>query len=153
MSASIIPDIIQSCEAVSRQIVAKSHAIAATLELSPSDYEHLELLIKHGSMTAGQLASLTGLTTGAITGVIDRLEDAACVERQHDATDRRRIIIAPSKQIKAKFSAMQREADAGFRDCLANYSPHELEIILTFLRTTTGYLQQETTRLRHKQDS
>jgi DNA-binding MarR family transcriptional regulator len=71
------------------------HAIAERLGLHPTDWECVTLLVdaEEGSMTAGQLAQSTGLTTGAITGVIDRLEAAGYARRERDPVDRRRVIV------------------------------------------------------------
>src|SRR5205807_2195556 len=67
------------------------HAIAERLGLHPTDWECVTLLVdaEDGSMTAGQLAQLTGLTTGAITGVVDRSEAAGFAQRERDRLDRR----------------------------------------------------------------
>ena len=55
----------------------------------------MDFLNMEGRMTAGRLAELTGLTTGAITGVIDRMEKAGFVRRERDDSDRRKVFIAP----------------------------------------------------------
>src|SRR5215475_10461124 len=68
-------------------------ALADQLGLHPTDHKCIGLLGSAGSATAGELAEATGLTTGAITGVIDRLEAAGFVRREDDPHDRRRVII------------------------------------------------------------
>src|ERR1043166_2513493 len=69
-------------------------AIAEKLGLNPSDHKCFDLIrTQSESLTAGRLAELTGLSTGAITGVIDRLENAGLVARDHDPSDRRRVVI------------------------------------------------------------
>ncbi len=60
-----------------------------------TDHKCAEILLRSGPLTAGDLAQRTGLTTGAITGVIDRLEKAGFVRRGKDPGDRRRVIIKP----------------------------------------------------------
>src|SRR5690606_27842952 len=69
--------------------------IAAKAGLSSADHKYLGILMQHGAMTAGQLASLTGLSTGAVTGVIDRLEKKELVRREFNPEDRRKISIVP----------------------------------------------------------
>ncbi|MBA2518706.1 MAG: MarR family transcriptional regulator, partial [Chloroflexia bacterium] len=59
---------------VTGQSVLFSQAIADQVGLNPTDLEALEVLLRQGPLTAGKLAEITGLTTGAITGVVDRLE-------------------------------------------------------------------------------
>jgi len=70
-----------------------SQAIAARVGISASDFECLDLVILEGAVTPGRLAEASGLTTGAITGVIDRLERAGFVRRDPDPTDRRRVLV------------------------------------------------------------
>src|SRR5690348_14471870 len=70
-------------------------AVGATLGLSPTDVECLLLLRELGAASAGHLAEILGLTTGAITGVVDRLASAGFVFRQTDPADRRRVIVQP----------------------------------------------------------
>ena len=73
--------------------VMLSHATASRLGISPTDLETMDILSTSGPLTAGRLAELTGLTTGAITGVVDRLERSGFVRRERDANDRRRVIV------------------------------------------------------------
>lgn len=70
-----------------------SQTVADRIGMSSSDLHCLNLLSMLGPMTAGQLSRLTGLTTGAVTRMVDRLEAAGCVTRRADAADRRKVII------------------------------------------------------------
>src|ERR1700722_4560337 len=70
-------------------------AVADRAGISSSDMDCMDFLNIEGRMTAGRLAELTGLTTGAITGVIDRLEKAGFVRRERDQDDRRKVFIVP----------------------------------------------------------
>jgi DNA-binding MarR family transcriptional regulator len=68
--------------------------VASRVGISSSDLECLDFLNLDGRVTAGRLAELTGLTTGAITGVVDRLEKVGLVRRERDESDRRKVFIA-----------------------------------------------------------
>ena len=68
-------------------------AIADRLGLHATDHKCADLIIRNGAMTSGRLAELTGLTTGAITGVVDRLEARGIARRATDPGDRRRVIV------------------------------------------------------------
>lgn len=70
-------------------------AIAKKVGLSSSDHKYLGILMQEGTMTAGELSQKTGLTTGAVTGLIDRLVAKDLVKREFDKTDRRKILIIP----------------------------------------------------------
>src|ERR1700742_3676584 len=70
--------------------------IARKAGLSGTDHKYLGFLIVKGQMTAGELSKLTGLTTGAVTGLIDRFEKKKLVKRQFAREDRRKVIIDPN---------------------------------------------------------
>jgi DNA-binding MarR family transcriptional regulator len=70
-----------------------NHQVAQRVGLGASDAQFMHLLQLHGPLTPGRLAELSGLTTGTVTGVIDRLEDAGFVRRERDASDRRKVIV------------------------------------------------------------
>ncbi|HKT39421.1 MAG TPA: MarR family transcriptional regulator, partial [Ktedonobacterales bacterium] len=78
-----------------RQVVglgaAYFRAAAARLGMPVTDLHVIDILESGGPMTAGQLAELTGLTTGAITGMINRLEKSGLIQRGSDPEDARRV--------------------------------------------------------------
>src|ERR1700757_2495771 len=71
------------------------HAIAEVLGLGPTDHKCLDLLVERGTVTGSELAALTGLTTGAVTGVVARLERAGYRRREPDPQDGRRQLLHP----------------------------------------------------------
>src|SRR5690606_41687184 len=71
-------------------------AIARKAGFSGTEHKYLGFHIEKGQMTAGELATLSGLTTGAITGMIDRSEKQTLVKRMFSADDRRKVSIVPS---------------------------------------------------------
>src|SRR6266700_4108150 len=77
----------------STQTVFLHAVIAGQFGLSPTDHKALDVILKSGRMTAGQIAETTRLTPGAVTGVIDRLEKAGFVRRVFDSGERRRIFV------------------------------------------------------------
>jgi DNA-binding MarR family transcriptional regulator len=117
---------------VSSQGVIYSQAVADCLNISSTDLECLDH-ISRGPVTAGTLAELTGLTTGAITGVIDRLERAGLARRERDAEDRRKTLVcalpAVAERVLPLFEPMERTAIA----VLSNYRDDELALVVDFL--------------------
>src|ERR1700761_8284375 len=69
--------------------------VASKAGLSGTDHKYLGFLMEKGSMTAGELSNLTGLTTGAVTGLIDRFEKKNLVKRRFAKDDRRKVLIEP----------------------------------------------------------
>jgi DNA-binding MarR family transcriptional regulator len=119
---------------VSGQGVLYSQAVADRLGMNSTDLECLDHIAR-GPVTAGRLAELTGLTTGAITGVIDRLERAGFARRERDADDRRKTLVsmqpAVSERIAPLFEPMERTA----MGVLSKYRDDELALLLDFLTT------------------
>ena len=122
----------QALREVSGTGVLFSQAAAERLGLNSTDLECLGLITSEPA-TAGELAQATGLTTGAITGVIDRLERAGYARREHDRADRRKVRVRalPAALQKAApiFEPMRRAS----AEVLARYSDGELALILDFL--------------------
>ena len=92
---------------MSAQGVLLSSAVAEHAGISSSDLECLDYIVMAApeAITAGQLAASTGLTTGAITGLIDRLEKAGFVRREHDREDRRKVRVVPVKATIERLNA------------------------------------------------
>jgi DNA-binding MarR family transcriptional regulator len=108
---------------------------AEAVSLNPSDLGCLCLLLLHGPSPAGRLAELTGLTTGAITGVIDRLERAGFVQRVLDPSDRRKVIVEPDEakveqELLPRFGQLSRATTPGY---YTRYNEAELLAIREFL--------------------
>src|SRR5829696_9202870 len=74
------------------------HAVAERLGLGPTDHKCLDVLRERGAMTGSALAAITGLTSGAITGVVARLERAGYLRREPDPHDRRKQVLRPAPE-------------------------------------------------------
>jgi DNA-binding MarR family transcriptional regulator len=122
----------QALREVSGVGVLFSQAAAERLGLNSTDLECLGV-IAAAPATAGELAQATGLTTGAITGVIDRLERSGYAIREHDSRDRRKVYVRarPEGLQRAQpiFEPMRRAS----AEALSRYSDGELALILDFL--------------------
>jgi DNA-binding MarR family transcriptional regulator len=126
-------------------------AVADRLGLNVTDVKCYSLLRLEGAMTAGDLAAQTGLTTGAITGVIDRLEKAGFVRRCHDATDRRRVIIELVNNPAHEQMLLQLYAPMGsaIAELVESYSEAERKLIFDFVTKATQIMENATHQLRH----
>ncbi len=115
------------------QSVVVSQTVAARFGLNTTDLECLDLIQLKGEASAGQLAAATGLTSGAVTALIDRLERAGYVERVGDPADRRRVLVrirdGSIVEIAKVYAPMQRRMFALW----SQYSADELAVIEDFL--------------------
>lgn len=124
-------------------------AIADRLRLNITDHKCLDLIERKGSMTAGQLADITGLTTGAITGVIDRLEKAGYVRRERDPEDRRKVIVSlvPEKAYK-DISPLFEKLSRNYEPINEDYTTKELYVIFEFMQKSNQALKDTIVELR-----
>lgn len=125
-------------------------AVAERLGMNRTDLHVITLLHDAGSMTAGEIAQATNLTTGAVTAVIDRLEKSGWARRERDPGDRRRVVVKLAaerrRQIAQVFLPMLRRS----AEVYAELSPADRTVLLAFLRKAYPLLHRETAKLRAK---
>src|SRR5262245_47240992 len=122
--------------------------VAIRFGLSESDIETLEQLIDMGATTAGKLSEITGLTSGAVTRVIDRLEQAGYVRRVPDPTDRRRVIVEVVPQKVANIQVTLDKVSGASAQEMRDYTDEQLELIADFLTRMESVTREETEALR-----
>jgi DNA-binding MarR family transcriptional regulator len=109
-------------------------AVATKAGMNPTDLKVLSILSRQGPLNAGRIAELTGLTTGAITFMLDRLEKAGYARRVRHPTDRRMVLIEfilePLQRATGKYFAKMSQATA---DAVKNYTDEQLELMVDFL--------------------
>jgi DNA-binding MarR family transcriptional regulator len=138
---------------LSTETVLLHQAIADRLGLNPTDHKCLGLLVDAGRpVTPGELATLTGLTTGAVTGVVDRLEAAGFVRRTRDPEDRRKVGIEVvfervKRQVLPVFEQLARRMGV----VAGAYKPREIETIADFLEKGIEVSREFRTRLQGEQ--
>ena len=121
------------------ELLVSSYEATEDVGVSPTDLGALCLLLLHGPAPAGRLAELTGLTTGAVTGMVDRLERGGFVRREVDPADRRKVIVVPDagrvdRDLFPHFPNLQRAAAPQFYD---DFTIAELGLITKFLSRLT----------------
>ena len=127
-------------------------AIGRKAGLSGTDHKYLGFLVEKGQMTAGELSHLTGLTTGAITGLIDRFEKKKLVKRQFAEDDRRKVIIEPNTSaIMALLEPLYKEFRNKTEKLIASFSNEEIEIIETYFLKAIEIMNETTHTLNNKQ--
>jgi DNA-binding MarR family transcriptional regulator len=126
-------------------------AVARKAGLSGTDHKYLGFLIEKGQMTAGELSNFTGLTTGAVTGLIDRFEKKKLVKRQFAEDDRRKVIIEPNtKNIMALLEPLYKEFRRRTEKLIASFSNEEIKIIETYFLKAIEIMNETTNKLNNK---
>lgn len=113
-----------------------------------TDHKYLGFFLQKGKMTAGELSALTGLTTGAVTGLIDRFEKKELLKREPDASDRRKIIVVPDTQkIMALLEPFYKEFQEETDQLIATYSSQEMEIIASYLSKSIALMHKTNNKI------
>ena len=147
--------LIEALSRAARELGARTvlfhEVVAERLGLNATALKCLDLVSQEETLSAGQLAELTGLTTGAITGVIDRLEEAGFVQRERDRHDRRRVIIRPRQErIRREIAPLYGAMSRAMTELAARYDDEELALVLRFISESIRVAQEQASSLRQE---
>lgn len=117
--------------------------ISASLGLYNNDFLSIDILNEKGPITAGELSKLTGLATGSITALIDRLEKIGYVRRENDPNDRRKVIIVPIYEQKEGFSNTYLPVETAMLKLASSYTADELTLITQFLSKASTVIEEQ----------
>jgi len=132
-----IEELIREFRVSGNQDDAFDGLAAELLGVSETDLRCLNIVENAGGLSAGDLAAQSGLTAGAITGVIDRLESAGFARRISDPADRRRVIVEVTPAFYTRAERIWGPLAADWHSTLARrFTTGELERITDFLRAT-----------------
>jgi DNA-binding transcriptional ArsR family regulator len=92
---STVSEIVADLKTFASRVILHGLRASDALSLAPTDLVCMCLLQLNGPATPGWLAQMTGLSSGAVTGAVDRLERAGYVRREPDPKDRRRVVVKP----------------------------------------------------------
>jgi DNA-binding MarR family transcriptional regulator len=137
----------------SGQSVVLSQIIADKVGLSPTDLECMGFLEDGGPMTAGRLAELTGLTSGAVTRMIDRLERGRYVRRRSDPDDRRKVKVELVPGRVKEFERFYGPMARGATEFLERYTDAELALIAELLEYMVAFGRAQTQRIQALPDT
>ncbi|KPC65314.1 MarR family winged helix-turn-helix transcriptional regulator [Streptomyces chattanoogensis] len=134
----------QYLDAVGLQGLASAEAAG----LHTSEWYALSLIAQEGSLSSGELATRTGLTTGATTRLIDRLERAGYARRTADPKDRRRVIVEPIPDALAGIEEVVAPARRHIADVLARYTPEQRDLLFDYFAHAAPAFRAATEEIR-----
>jgi DNA-binding MarR family transcriptional regulator len=147
----LVATLLRAFQRSTIHVASFNHAVASQLGIGPTDLDCLILLQSLGPTPAGHLADVLNLTTGAITGVVDRLVVAGFVTRESDPTDRRRVIVCPVAERLLEVDRAFGPLHAAAEIDLATYSDHDLRVLLDFQSRASALIEEQAARLRADQ--
>ncbi|HUB74523.1 MAG TPA: MarR family transcriptional regulator [Solirubrobacteraceae bacterium] len=128
-------------------------AVAEALGVNRTDMRCLDVLEREGPVPAGRLAEATGLTSGAITSVLDRLERAGYARRVSDPSDRRRVLVELAPAAHARASGFYGEHVAQSQRLYRRYTRGQLELLLEFVREGRAFNERQAGALEERNRS
>jgi DNA-binding MarR family transcriptional regulator len=108
--------------------------VATAVGMSASEMQVQHLLTLRGPLTPGELAKATGLSTGTVTGVVDRLETLGLAHRSAHASDRRKVVVTADEQaIWERFGPYYRKKGENLEHAIAQFTPAQLAVVADFI--------------------
>jgi DNA-binding MarR family transcriptional regulator len=134
---------------MSTQTVFLHQAIAQTIGLNATDTKCVDLILRapDGKLTAGQLSEMSGLTTGAVTHILDRLEKKGFVERQRDPSDRRKVLVSVTMESLESVGPRYEEMGRAYMSITDRYDDEALRVICDYMEQTGRISEQQLAKL------
>ncbi len=126
------------------QSMLSSAAMAKHFGLHPTDLEVLDLIFLRETVTAGALAAATGLTSGSVTALVDRLVARGYVARRRDEADRRRVLISVERAATAPIEAAYEPRRIAMQALWSSFDHETLHLVTDFLTRSTDLLVRST---------
>jgi DNA-binding MarR family transcriptional regulator len=142
----LIVEVIAAIRASQTATDAFDHAVADYVGLDRTAYRCLDILDQEGPMTAGRLAERARLSPGAMTALLDRLEQRGFARRTRDTKDRRRVLVEVTPELRQMAAQLYGTPDEG-ADALAAYTNEQLAFLISFLRGNAAYQEERMRRL------
>lgn len=154
MNSDLITQIRKLSQLYAYTSIQMHEAVARKAGLTGTDHKYLGFLMEKGQMTAGELAALTGLTTGAVTGLIDRFEKKKLVKRRFAEEDRRKVLIEPNTaKIMALLAPLYKEYRGKSEKLIGSFSAREIKTIETYFLKAIEIMNETTGKLSRKSAS
>ncbi len=130
---------------ISTQTVFLHQAIAQSVDLNATDTKCIDLILSGpaGSVTAGWLSDMTGLTSGAITHILDRLEKRRFIERVRDSEDRRKVFIHVRPESLEPLTPLYQAVGKAYLDLAERYGDEELQLICDYMERASAVSERE----------
>ena len=144
----LIAELVSTFRADSRSTDVFDELACEWMGINRSDSRALDYLEERGRVSAGELAKATGLSTGAVTAVIDRLEKAGFARRVPDPDDRRKVLVESTEQVQFIAWELYGPLAEASGPILARYSDDELRLVIGLLRDAMAVRDTNAERVR-----
>lgn len=150
---ALLAELDRALRMMTGQSVLLSQSVAAIAGINSTDLECLDVIHTKGVASAGELAAATGLTTGAITSVIDRLEQAGYVRREADPSDRRKVLLRLQPQATQTIAALYAPLHAEMLSLWTHYNDEQISLVIDFLTKSRQTAERQVADLQTRAQS
>lgn len=121
--------------------ILNQQQIANQLNISNYDFITIQILEETGPITAGEIAKRTGISTGSVTALLDRLEKEHYIQRERDPDDRRKVLIVPQYNDKQDVQELYNDLNHSMLGLFQSYDTSEQRAIIDFLEKASEVLE------------
>ncbi|MGY3311515.1 DNA-binding MarR family transcriptional regulator [Peribacillus simplex] len=147
VNAALLESLTHSLQRYGMRSVLFQQNMAQKIGVSHTDLKSAEILNETGPITAGELSKITGLSTGSVTALINRLEKSGYVKRERDHMDGRRVMIAPISEKQEQIKSHYQSLSMATKDLCSAYNEQELIFINQFVEDITKIMDKENDKL------
>jgi DNA-binding MarR family transcriptional regulator len=146
-NAALLESLTHSLQRYGMRSVLFQQNMAQKIGVSHTDLKSAEILNETGPITAGELSKITGLSTGSVTALINRLEKSGYVKRERDHMDGRRVMITLISDRQDQIKSHYQSLSMATKDLCSAYNEQELIFITQFVRDITKIMDKENDKL------
>ncbi|MFC9600775.1 MarR family winged helix-turn-helix transcriptional regulator [Peribacillus butanolivorans] len=147
VNADLLEKLTHSLKRYGMRSVLFQQNMAQKIGVTHTDLKTAEILNETGPITAGELSKITGLSTGSVTALIDRLEKSYYVKRERDQLDGRRVMIVPMPARQEQIKSHYQSLSTATKNLCSTYNEKELTFILQFVEDISEIMDKENDKL------
>jgi DNA-binding MarR family transcriptional regulator len=145
---ALLAELGEATRVYQRSVDAMDELAVKLMGVNRTDARVIDLLEQHGRLTAGEIAVGASLTTGAVTGVIDRLEQRGYARRVSDEGDRRKVLVEATPLVREMSEKLYYGMGERGEEALRSYSEEELRAAIRFMRDATRITDEHAAAIR-----
>ena len=149
-ATQLVAHVIEGAREFSIGTVLFHRVVGQILGVNVTDMKCLDMMTQCEETTPSQLAAHTGLTSGATTAMIDRLEQAGLVERLSHPKDRRGTILVLTREAKRKLPSLFGSLGTAMEELASNYPPKDLAVLNDFFTKANNLWLKEREKLQRR---
>lgn len=152
VNAALLESLAQRLQRYGMRSVLFQQNMAQKIGVSHTDLKSAEILNETGPITAGELSKITGLSTGSVTALINRLEKSGYVKRERDQLDGRRVMIVPIPERQEQIKLHYQSLSVATKELCSAYNEQELILINEFVVNITKIMDKENDKLTSERE-